>query len=241
MESLKSENRDAAVAASINGASNTIPFLSSVEPDILASLENKRVYDAFKRIADFILALGALIVLSPFMLVIAAVIALDDMASPFYVSTRCGRDGREFRFIKFRSMRKNADQELEALLDKNEADGPVFKIENDPRITRVGKFLRRTSLDELPQLFNVIKGDMSLVGPRPPIPREVEQYNAYQMYRLAVRPGLTCFWQVQPKRNSLSFDNWVELDIKYILERSITVDISLIFRTFGVMVKSEGQ
>ena len=128
----------------------------------------------------------------------------------------------------------NAEELLKELQHLNEQTGPVFKIKDDPRITKVGKFIRKTSIDELPQLFNILKGEMSLVGPRPPIPREVAQYNAYQLQRLAVKPGLTCYWQVGG-RNSIDFDGWVELDLKYIQERSTWVDIKLIFKTFFVL------
>ena len=135
----------------------------------------------------------------------------------------------------------DAEKKLDKLLQFNEMEGPAFKMKNDPRITRVGHFLRKTSLDELPQLVNILKGDMSIVGPRPPLPREVAQYTPYQRQRLQVVPGLTCYWQVQPHRNSLSFDEWVDLDVKYIRERSWRIDWKLIFSTFGVMLSGEGE
>ena len=127
------------------------------------------------------------------------------------------------------------------LMNLNEADGPAFKIKDDPRITRFGRFIRKTSIDELPQLWNVIKGDMSIVGPRPPIPREVEQYDEKQMQRLKVVPGLTCYWQIQPARNSLPFQEWMDLDLKYIRERSFRVDLKIILKTAWVMVRGEGE
>ena len=130
---------------------------------------------------------------------------------------------------------------VEDLKKYNEMDGPVFKIKEDPRITKFGGFLRRTSLDELPQFFNVIKGDMAVIGPRPPIPREVEQYTEYQKLRLTVTPGITCLWQVQPNRNDLSFDEWVNLDIAYILNRTIWLDIQIMFKTAWVMFRGEGR
>ena len=120
-------------------------------------------------------------------------------------------------------------------------DGPVFKIREDPRITRVGRFIRRTSIDELPQLLNILKGDMSIVGPRPALPHEVEQYDAYQRQRLYVTPGLTCFWQIQPHRNELSFDEWMELDLKYVRERSFLTDWKIIFKTVGVVFGMQGE
>ena len=135
----------------------------------------------------------------------------------------------------------NADKMLDDLLDQNEMEGPVFKIKEDPRITRVGKFIRRTSIDELPQLFNILKGDMSIVGPRPALPREVEQYTDYERQRLYVTPGLTCYWQIQPRRNSLTFYEWLDLDLKYIQERSFLTDWKIIFKTFGAVLGMNGE
>ena len=201
----------------------------------------KRGYEWIKRLGDIVLSLLALLVLSPLFALIMLVIWLDDPhGSPFYSSWRVGCGGKLFRFFKFRSMRIGAEDELTNLLVSNEADGPVFKMKDDPRITRVGRFLRKYSLDELPQLVNVFKGDMSIVGPRPPIPREVELYTTEQMRRLAIRPGLTCLWQVKPQRNSISFDEWVELDVQYILHRSVKMDLRLIVQTIGVMIVGEG-
>lgn len=202
----------------------------------------KRAYLTVKRAQDVVLSLLALVVLSPLLLAIALVVWLDDPhASPIFSQTRCGKDGREFRFYKFRSMHANAEGALEALLEHNEMQGPVFKIRNDPRVTRVGRFLRRTSLDELPQLVNVLKGDMSIVGPRPPLPREVAQYTPRQRQRLSIVPGLTCYWQVQPRRNALSFDEWVELDLHYIREQNYFLDWRLIVQTVMAMVRGEGE
>ena len=135
----------------------------------------------------------------------------------------------------------NAEQMLEGLMDENEADGPAFKMKNDPRITRIGKFIRRTSIDELPQLFNILKGDMPIVGPRPPLPAEVEQYNDYQRQRLYVTPGLTCYWQIQPNRNDVKFDDWIELDIKYIKERSLRNDWKIMLKTVKVVFTRQGM
>jgi lipopolysaccharide/colanic/teichoic acid biosynthesis glycosyltransferase len=129
---------------------------------------------------------------------------------------------------------------LKDLLDKNEIKGPAFKIKNDPRITRVGRFIRKTSIDELPQLWNVLRGEMSIVGPRPPLPREVAQYTDYQKQRLLITPGITCYWQVQPKRNSLSFDEWLEWDLKYIAERGFWTDMKIFFKTIGAVIGMEG-
>ena len=130
---------------------------------------------------------------------------------------------------------------LDSLLEQNEMDGPAFKMTDDPRITRFGRFIRRSCIDELPQLLNILKGDMSFVGPRPPLPREVEMYDEYQMQRLAVTPGLTCYWQVQLQRNSISFDDWMKCDIKYIETRSFKTDILIILKTFGVVLGMEGK
>ena len=205
-------------------------------------IAKKPVYTFFKRFFDIICAaLGLILLLMP-LLIVALIIVIDSPGgSPIYVQERVGKDGRRFKFYKFRSMVPHADEMLDALLDKNEMEGPVFKIKDDPRITRFGHFIRITSIDELPQLWNVLKGDMSLVGPRPPIPREVEQYNERQMQRLAVTPGLTCYWQVQPKRNSLTFEEWLELDLKYIAERSFGTDLMILFKTVGAVCGLEGE
>ena len=176
------------------------------------------------------------------MLIVALVIYIDDPhGSPIFKQIRAGRDGKPFTLYKFRSMYVDAEQRLGELIDENEMDGPAFKIKNDPRITRVGKFIRRTSIDELPQLLNILKGDMSIVGPRPALPREVEQYDEYQMQRLYVSPGLTCYWQIQPQRNNVSFDEWMALDIKYIRERSFLTDWKIIFKTIGAVMRREGE
>lgn len=204
-------------------------------------LHNGRKYWFFRRLQDVVLSCLALLVLWPVMLVIAIVIVIDSPgASPIFSQTRVGRDGKKFQFYKFRSMCPHAEDKLESLLDQNEMEGPVFKIKEDPRITRVGKFIRRTSIDELPQLWNVLKGDMSIVGPRPPLPREVEQYDEYAKQRLLVTPGLTCYWQIQPHRNALTFDEWVELDVKYIKERSFKTDWVIILKTFGAVMGMNG-
>ncbi len=135
----------------------------------------------------------------------------------------------------------HAEDNLESLMQQNEMDGPVFKIKKDPRITRIGHFIRKTSIDELPQLFNILKGEMSIVGPRPSLPREVEKYTPYQMQRLLVTPGLTCYWQIQPQRNSLSFEEWVALDIQYIQDRSYWLDWKIIFKTVGAVLTCQGE
>ena len=181
------------------------------------NLREHRLYWVGRRTQDVVLSALALVVLSPVMLATAIAIVVDDpSAGPIFSQERIGRDGKPFRFYKFRSMCPNAEAKLDDLLDQNEMDGPVFKIKDDPRITRVGKFIRKTSIDELPQLWNILKGDMSIVGPRPALPREVEQYGDYEKQRLYVTPGLSCYWQIAPHRNDLSFEEWMDLDVKYV-------------------------
>ncbi len=204
-------------------------------------LRKRKKYWILRRGQDIILSLLALILLSPIMLIVALVVWVDSpQASPIFAQDRVGRDGKVFRFYKFRSMIPNAEAKLDELLTKNEMEGPAFKMKDDPRITRVGRFIRKTSLDELPQLWNILKGDMSIVGPRPPLPREVAEYDEYARQRLMVTPGLTCYWQVQPSRNDLSFDEWVELDIRYIQESSFLTDWKIIFMTFGAVLGMNG-
>lgn len=198
-------------------------------------LKNRKLYLFCKRSMDIVASLLGLILLSPIFLIIAIAIKLEDpKGSIFFSQMRSGKNNKLFPMYKFRSMVSNAEELLEELKDLNEMDGPAFKIKDDPRITKVGKFIRKTSIDELPQLFNVLKGDMSLVGPRPPIPHEVAEYNNYQMQRLLVKPGLTCIWQVSG-RNSIGFDEWVEMDLDYIKNRNLFMDIKLIFKTIGVL------
>ena len=201
-----------------------------------------KFYLAMKRLMDVVLSAAALVVTGPFLLLLALVIWLDDPhASPFFVQIRMGLNGKKFRFYKLRSMVSNAEELLEQLKEHNEMDGPAFKMENDPRITRIGRFIRKTSIDELPQFYNVLRGDMSIVGPRPPLPREVREYTPYQMQRLSVKPGLTCIWQTQPRRNDLPFREWIELDLEYIEKRSLWLDIRLMFRTVRCMFAGEGR
>ena len=208
----------------------------SIAIDLSDAVNNESVaYLVSKRIIDIVGSLAGIILLSPLFLIVAILIKLEDpKGKVFFSQERNGKYPKTFKMYKFRSMVHNAEELLKDLMVKNEQTGPVFKINNDPRITKVGKFIRKTSIDELPQLFNVLKGDMSLVGPRPPIPHEVEQYNYYQMQRLFVKPGLTCIWQVSG-RNNIGFDEWVEMDIEYIRTRNLWLDIKLIFKTVGVL------
>lgn len=211
----------------------------SAEPEI--TIYENPVYLIAKRCFDIVFSLLCIIVFIIPILFLMLLIVIDSPgASPIYTQDRVGKNGRVFKFYKLRSMVPEADKMLDSLLDKNEMEGPAFKISNDPRITRVGRMLRRTCVDELPQLWNILKGDMSFVGPRPPLPREVEQYNDFQRNRLSVVPGLTCYWQIQPNRNSLTFDKWLELDLKYIEERNVKTDLMIIFKTVGAVLNMEG-
>ena len=195
-----------------------------------------------KRLFDIFFATIILLGFLPLMILIAIVICIDDpSAGPFFKQKRVGRHGKEFYMYKFRTMRPNAEALLEQLKDKNEMDGPVFKIKDDPRITRVGKILRKLSLDELMQFFNVFKGDMTLVGPRPPLPREVEHYTDYQRLRLLVTPGLTCTWQISKNRNDIPFEQWVEMDIEYIQTRTYLNDLKIMLKTPIVMLTATGR
>ena len=205
------------------------------QEDIIVPNENK-VYLFLKRLIDIVGSGLGILILIPVFLIIGILIKLEDpKGSVFFSQKRNGLNEKEFNMYKFRSMVHNAEDLLESLMSKNEMDGPVFKIKDDPRITKIGKFIRKTSLDELPQLFNVLKGDMSLVGPRPPIPREVIQYNKYQYQRLLVKPGITCYWQISG-RNNIDFDEWVELDLKYIKERNLFKDLYIILMTLPVLL-----
>lgn len=210
------------------------PQISYENQVIIVGNEKSSSYEILKRAIDLIGALGGMIILLPVFLIIGIAIKLDSKGPVFFAQNRCGKDGKLFKMLKFRSMCSNAEDKLMELKDKNEMSGPVFKIKDDPRITRVGKFIRKTSIDELPQLINVLKGDMSLVGPRPPIDREVKKYSPYQFQRLLVKPGLTCYWQVSG-RNNIDFEQWVELDLNYIRERNIWIDLKLICKTFFVL------
>ena len=205
-------------------------------------LRDAQNYWAIRRTQDILLSILALLLLWPLMLITALLIVIDSPgASPIFVQTRVGRDGKEFQFYKFRTMCPNAEEKLAELMHLNEMQAPVFKIKDDPRITRLGKLLRRSSIDELPQLWNVLRGEMSIVGPRPGLPREVAQYTDYERQRLLITPGLTCYWQIKPNRNRLSFEEWVDLDVKYIQERSFWTDWKIIFSTFGAVLDMNGE
>lgn len=199
----------------------------------------EQIYLFLKRLFDILLSTVALIVLSPLLLFIAIAIKIDSKGPAIYSQQRAGKNGKPFSMYKFRSMCVDADKRLKDLQDLNEMDGPVFKISNDPRVTRVGKLIRKSSIDELPQLINIIKGDMSIVGPRPPLLNEVAQYTPEQMHRLDVKPGLTCYWQISGRSN-INFDKWVQLDLQYIQERSLWTDFKIILKTFPAVLLGKG-
>ena len=221
---------------------STINAAPQISIDREETLRSHRRYWVLRRAQDIVFSLIALILLAPLALVISLAIVLDSPGDgAIFRQRRVGRDGKLFWLYKFRTMCPDAEERLNELLKLNQMDGPVFKIKGDPRITRVGHFLRKTSLDELPQLLNVLRGDMSIVGPRPALPREVELYNDYQRERLYVTPGLSCYWQIAPHRNEMSFDEWVALDLKYIQERSFWVDWKIILLTVRAMFMKYGE
>jgi exopolysaccharide biosynthesis polyprenyl glycosylphosphotransferase len=194
---------------------------------------------AIKRLFDIVSSAAALVVLSPLLLGVAVAIKLTSRGPIFFKQKRVGLHGKPFNMLKFRSMVVNAE-ELKAKLEAhNEQTGPVFKMKNDPRITGIGRFIRKYSIDELPQLLNVLRGEMSVVGPRPPIPKEVEKYAAWQRRRLSVRPGLTCIWQVSG-RNQITFEEWMYLDMQYIDNWTLLTDLSLILKTVPVVITGRG-
>ncbi|MEZ2718733.1 sugar transferase [Niallia circulans] len=203
------------------------------------SVNTARSYLVMKRSIDIIGSFCGLVVLSILFIIIGLLIKIEDpKGKVFFKQLRVGKDGREFYMYKFRSMASDAEERLKELLALNEVSGAMFKMKDDPRVTKVGKFIRKTSLDELPQLINVLKGEMSLVGPRPPLPREVEQYSSWDLQRLLVTPGCTGLWQVSG-RNSLGFQEMVNLDLHYIRERSMFLDIKIIFKTVFVLFGSK--
>jgi len=218
------------------------PPAATVEPGVLPfeTPESTGLYlRAGKRALDIVAAVAGLVLLAPVMLVLAAIVRATSHGPVFYRSTRIGRGGRPFTFYKLRSMVKDADLKRKHLSHLNEADGPVFKIARDPRITPIGRFMRSTSLDEVPQFWNVLVGDMSLVGPRPPIPEEVAKYEPWQLRRLDVRPGLTCLWQISG-RSSIGFQEWMRLDLEYIRHRSLGMDLKILLRTIPAVLSREG-
>lgn len=226
-------------------ADKTVPssrFTQAELERIAQGIEGRLLYRTVKRLFDITFSLAVLVVLLPVHLAVVLAVYLDDPhGSPLFFQERVGRRGRTFRMVKFRSMYMDAEERLESLMSANEKDGPVFKIKDDPRITRVGRFIRKTSLDELPQFWNVLVGDMSIVGPRPALPREVRQYSLRDQLRLSVKPGITCYWQARRNRDSISFEEWVDLDLLYILKSGIWTDIKLIIQTVGCVLTLQGE
>lgn len=218
-------------------ASTNYEKISDLKLKALVSKKTKYRFE--KRVMDIIGSIMGLVFFSPVFLITAIIIKLEDGGPVFFCQNRNGLNGKVFRMYKFRSMCKEAPELHEKLLPKNELDGPAFKLKDDPRVTRVGKFIRRTSIDELPQFINILKGDMSIVGPRPLPTYETVQCSEYQNQRLLVKPGLTCYWQCSG-RNDIPFNEWMEMDLKYVSEASLWVDIKMVFMTFVPLIKRSG-
>ncbi len=208
----------------------------------LHGIENRYAYRFVKRTFDIAFSAAVMVAFSWLYAGVALAVKLDDPKGPvFFKQTRVGKDGREFTMYKFRSMVVDAEARLAELQALNEKTGPVFKIADDPRITRVGKWIRKLSLDEMPQFFNVLKGDMSVIGPRPALPNEVKTYTDYQRQRLLVRSGLSCYWQTRQNRDTITFDEWVDLDLLYIRKCGVWTDFKLIVQTIGVVLTAQGS
>ena len=203
-------------------------------------IKSRFIYHGMKRLFDIVAATCGIIVLSPLMIIIAVLIKAEDHGPIFYKQVRVGKNGKAFEMYKFRSMFVNADQMLNELKKLNDVEGPMFKMKDDPRITRIGHFIRKHSFDELPQFLNVIKGDMSLVGPRPPLPSEVAEYSDYDKQRLYVTPGCTGLWQAT-ERNEVGFNEMVQLDIQYIQRASFMFDLWIIWKTIEIIIKPNGS
>ena len=219
---------------------------AGLDPEAARAAERLRTgrwaYRAVKRAFDVCFSACVLVCLSWLFLIVAIAIKLDDPEGPVIFSqARVGRDGREFRMYKFRSMCADAESRLAELAGRNEKDGPVFKMADDPRVTRVGRLLRKTSIDELPQFVNVLVGDISVVGPRPALPKEVAQYTPRQRQRLSVKQGITCYWQTRRNRDSITFDEWVDLDLVYVKKCGIWSDLKLIVQTVGCVLTAQGS
>lgn len=213
-------------------------FLGGSMSEVSAEVKSNYYYEFFKRSIDVICSIMGLIALSPIFLIVSILIRLESKGEIIFKQKRVGLNGEEFEIYKFRSMVANAEELKEKLAEENEMSGPMFKMKDDPRITKVGKFIRKTSIDELPQLINVVKGEMSLVGPRPSLPKEVAEFEEWMNERLLVKPGLTCYWQVSG-RNNVDFEDWMKLDIKYVRERNFWLDIKLILKTILVLFGDE--
>jgi exopolysaccharide biosynthesis polyprenyl glycosylphosphotransferase len=217
----------------------TVEELGAATADREGLLRGETYRKLVKRPFDIASSLLGLLLLSPVFLLIAVLIKLDSPGPVFFRQRRVGKSGRQFTFYKFRSMVQEAEELKKRLLHLNEVDGPAFKISDDPRVTQVGRLLRRTSADELPQLWNVLRGDMSLVGPRPPLPSEVEHYEHWQREKLEVVPGITCLWQISG-RSHIGFTEWMRLDIEYIRKQSLGLDVKILARTLPAVVSRRG-
>lgn len=203
-------------------------------------IRSRFVFHSMKRLFDIVAATCGIVILSPLMIIIAVLIKAEDHGPVFYKQVRVGKNGKTFKMYKFRSMFVNADKMLDKLKEQNDVDGPMFKMKDDPRVTKIGHFIRKHSLDELPQFLNVLKGDMSLVGPRPPLPSEVAEYSEYDKQRLLVIPGCTGLWQVT-ERNEVGFNEMVQLDIQYIKRASFMFDLWIIWKTVEIVIKPNGS
>lgn len=203
-------------------------------------IRSRFIYHGMKRLFDIVAATCGIVMLSPLMIIIAVLIKAEDHGPIFYKQVRVGKNGKTFKMYKFRSMFVNADKMLDKLKEQNDVDGPMFKMKKDPRVTQIGHFIRKHSLDELPQFLNVLKGDMSLVGPRPPLPSEVEEYSEYDKQRLFVIPGCTGLWQAT-ERNEVGFTEMVQLDIEYIQKANLFFDLWIIWKTVEIVIKPNGS
>lgn len=199
------------------------------------------LYLFIKRLFDIFASLIGIVILIPLTIIIGFAIKLEDRGPIFFAQERVTKNGKLFKLYKFRSMVTNAEEIRETMDDENEMDGPVFKVKNDKRITKVGHFIRKTGIDEVPQFVNIFLGDMSLVGPRPALPREVAEYDEKAKRRLEVKAGITCIWQIHPNRNSITFDEWMAMDTEYVDNASILLDLKIIFKTIGAVFKADGE
>lgn len=208
----------------------------------LQGIDDRKAYRVLKRTFDIAFSILIFVLFWWLYLLLAIIIKIDDSkGSPIFIQERIGKNGKPFKMYKFRTMCTDAEDRLEELAHLNEKTGPVFKIKDDPRILRTGKVIRKLSLDELPQFWNVLKGDISVVGPRPALPKEVATYNGYQKQRLLIKPGITCYWQTRTNRDSISFDDWVDLDLLYIKQCGVWADTKLIIQTVGVVLTAQGN
>lgn len=213
--------------------------MSGFDTTVPVDVGGRPLYDCAKRAFDILVGTMIVILLIPILPLIVLMIKLDTRGPVFFKQERVGKNGKIFKFYKFRSMVHSAEDVREALKQMNEQEGPVFKIRSDPRVTSVGRFLRRSSLDEIPQMFNVLKGDMSIVGPRPPLPEEVANYQPWHMSRLAVKPGITCLWQISG-RSHIGFSEWMRLDMEYLKTRSFKTDLLIFLKTIPAVIARKG-